>query len=453
MKALEFNYGSKDLQDFLSLFQEGRLNLEPGFQRQSVWSVNDRRKLIQSLLQNYPVPSIFLYRRTDENGRLNYDVLDGKQRLESVLMFLGAGGFRRDRFTIKAKLNESDETGEWDWNKLRKARHEHRLTGYKFQTVEISGDLAEIIDLFVRINSTGKRLTSQEKRHAKFYHSDFLRKAGTLASRYEKYFVENRIVNKGQAARMKHVELVCELMASIHSHDLLNKKTALDKIIGGQTIDARSLKKSTVDFVRTINLVKKVFPSLKSTRFAFSAEYYSLFMLLWRMDQDKLILTDKKRNVQAQKLLEWLSNGVDELRSQISKGKGTKPEQELFSNYLFTTRGDSDSSTTRKRREKVLSELFTGLFERKDEKRGFGGAQRRMLWNSEESKSCVSCGEKLTWENFTIDHVKPHSKGGKSVLTNAALMCQRCNSRKGNRRTKKSSMIFRKKKTYKKSNR
>ena len=94
MKALEFNYGSKDLQDFLSLFQEGRLNLEPGFQRQSVWSVNDRRKLIQSLLQNYPVPSIFLYRRTDENGRLNYDVLDGKQRLESVLMFLGAGGFR-----------------------------------------------------------------------------------------------------------------------------------------------------------------------------------------------------------------------------------------------------------------------------------------------------------------------------------------------------------------------
>ncbi|HRH64780.1 MAG TPA: DUF262 domain-containing protein [Bacteroidia bacterium] len=87
MKTLEFTYGSKDVQDFVSLFTQKRLNLEPGFQRQSVWSVNDRKKLIQSLLQNYPVPSIFLYKMTDSRGRLKYDVLDGKQRIGSVFMF------------------------------------------------------------------------------------------------------------------------------------------------------------------------------------------------------------------------------------------------------------------------------------------------------------------------------------------------------------------------------
>lgn len=66
-----------------------------------------------------------------------------------------------------------------------------------------------------------------------------------------------------------------------------------------------------------------------------------------------------------------MSNGVDEIRAQQSKGKGIKPDQQLFLNYLFTTRGDSDSAITRKRRADVLIQLFGGLFERKDMNRGF----------------------------------------------------------------------------------
>ncbi|MEX0613195.1 MAG: DUF262 domain-containing protein, partial [Pirellulales bacterium] len=38
----------------------GHLNLEPGFQRKSVWTLRDRRKFIESVLEQFPVPSIFL---------------------------------------------------------------------------------------------------------------------------------------------------------------------------------------------------------------------------------------------------------------------------------------------------------------------------------------------------------------------------------------------------------
>lgn len=108
MKAIDFTYGSKDVQDFVALFQENRLNLEPGFQRQSVWTINDRKKLILSILQNYPVPSVFLYKTTDEKGRLKYAVLDGKQRLESILMFIGIGRFKRNRFELKASIDNNE---------------------------------------------------------------------------------------------------------------------------------------------------------------------------------------------------------------------------------------------------------------------------------------------------------------------------------------------------------
>lgn len=434
MKTVEFKYGDKDVRELISLFLEGRLNLEPGFQRQSVWSVNDRKKLILSILQNYPVPSVFLYKSIDSRGRLKYDVLDGKQRIESILMFAGVGRFKRHRFEIKAAIEESEENDYWDWKSMQKHGHEHRITGYSIQTVEVSGGLSDMIDLFVRINSTGKRLTGQEKRHAKYYHSKFLKVAGQLGHRYLRFFLENRIMTHGQTARMKHVELICELMASIYVQQLLNKKTALDKVISGENINERGLFHCKAIFIRVLNLLKKVFPNIKSTRFSFSAEFYSLFMLLWEFDRDKMILTDIKRNAQAQKLLNWLSNGVDELRAQMSKAKGARPDQQIFASYLFTTRGDSDSSATRNRRAEVLKQLFSGLFEKKDNNRGFNKEQRRLLWNSESSKTCSSCGDTLTWENFTIDHIEPHSLGGPSVLTNAALMCRTCNSRKGKRR-------------------
>jgi len=107
----------------------------------------------------------------------------------------------------------------------------------------------------------------------------------------------------------------------------------------------------------------------------------------------------------------------------------------MFADYLLTVQGDTDSLPTRKRRADILRSLLGGLFERKDDKRGFTVEQRRLIWHSDEKRKCIgkNCGMPLSWSNFTIDHVKPHSRGGKTVISNAALMCRKCNSKKGNR--------------------
>jgi hypothetical protein len=430
--SLDFDYGDKTIQEFVLLFNNGQLNLEPGFQRDSVWTLSDRKKLIESLLQNYPIPSVFLYRQ-NEDGKLRYDVIDGKQRLETVLMFQGAGYFRGSRFAAKVRLGPDEDTEEWDWTRIRNRGHEHRLMGYKFQTVEITGDLADIIVLFVRINSTGKRLTGAEKRHARFFRSEFLKQAGRLAERKKRFFLENRILSVGQVSRMKHVELVCEFMASLQAKGLINKKKALDGIIGGQALDARTLRHAVQETVRILNLVRKVFPDIKTTRFANSADFYSLFLFLWDLDREGSILSDAKRNRQAQKLLVWLSNGVGTVRQQQRKAEGASPDQRLFADYLLTVQGDTDSLATRQRRAEILKKVFGGLFAKKDEQRGFTIEQRRLMWHSDDRKRCPQCRKPLSWNNFTIDHIKPHALGGKSTLSNAALMCRSCNSRKGKR--------------------
>lgn len=430
--SLEFDYGDKTIQEYVLLFKNRQLNLAPGFQRDSVWTLSDRKKLIESILQNYPIPSIFLYCQ-HEKGKLRYDVIDGKQRLETILMFQDAGYFKGKGFEANLRLNADEGVKDWNWQKIRKRGYEHRLMGYKIQTVEIKGGLGDIIDLFVRINSTGKRLTGAEKRHARFYKSDFLKHAGRLAERRRRFFLENRILSAGQISRMKHVELVCELMSSIHSKGLINKKKALDGIIGGQSADQRTLRKVVPETVRILNLVKRMFPDLRTTRFANSADFYSLFVLIWEMDRDGCIMSNANRNRQAQKLLVWLSNGVGTVRQQLRKAEGASPDQRLFADYYLTIQGDTDSLATRQRRAEILKKVLGGLFEKKDSQRGFTIEQRRLLWHSEERKLCARCRTPLSWTNFTIDHIKPHTLGGKSVLKNAALMCRTCNSRKGKR--------------------
>src|SRR5579864_346925 len=105
---------TKSILDLKNLYDHGNLNLEPGFQRQSVWSERDRAKLIDSILRNYPLPAIFFYRR-EEDGQIFYDVIDGKQRVESILMFMGQ---MRGRFGLKMQLMGQNEA-EWiDWKWL-----------------------------------------------------------------------------------------------------------------------------------------------------------------------------------------------------------------------------------------------------------------------------------------------------------------------------------------------
>ncbi len=45
---------------------------------------------------------------------------------------------------------------------------------------------------------------------------------------------------------------------------------------------------------------------------------------------------------------------------------------------------------------------------------------------------CMECGIKLE-KNFHGDHVKPYSKGGKTILKNSQSLCSKCNLTKGAR--------------------
>lgn len=79
-----------ELSQFSYLAEKGRLNLTPSYQRGDVWPTSDAQKLIESVLRGIPLPSIILLRPTPKGKDVaQYEVVDGKQRLTSLLRFTG----------------------------------------------------------------------------------------------------------------------------------------------------------------------------------------------------------------------------------------------------------------------------------------------------------------------------------------------------------------------------
>ena len=71
-----------------------------------------------------------------------------------------------------------------------------------------------------------------------------------------------------------------------------------------------------------------------------------------------------------------------------------------------------------------------------DEKRLFSRDDKLELLRQQENEGgkykCAGCGRWFTEDELTVDHIEPWSKGGRTVLSNAQLLCRPCNSKKSN---------------------
>jgi hypothetical protein len=111
------------ISDFAGKASRGLLNLNPSYQRGDVWPTRDAQKLIESILRGIPLPSIILLRPASANKQAKYEVVDGKQRLTSILRFVGqhpqalARVKEMARKHPKAKLEELFQS---DYKKFRR---------------------------------------------------------------------------------------------------------------------------------------------------------------------------------------------------------------------------------------------------------------------------------------------------------------------------------------------
>src|SRR5713101_4920756 len=77
------------IDQLVNYLNDEKINLSPAFQRGHVWTLTARRKLLRNIVLGKPIPAIFLYKEAT-GSRYSYNILDGKQRLESLILFIAS---------------------------------------------------------------------------------------------------------------------------------------------------------------------------------------------------------------------------------------------------------------------------------------------------------------------------------------------------------------------------
>jgi len=149
----------------------------PEFQRGFVWSGPEKSRFIESLILGLPVPTVFL---AIDSISKEYNIIDGQQRLKTLQSYLGG------EFSLSGKSLSEELKGCYFSSDVAKSRNpkvlsrvdSRALSDAVLHAVVIRSELPEgtpdteyseaIIQIFKRLNTSGKPLQSQEIRASIF---------------------------------------------------------------------------------------------------------------------------------------------------------------------------------------------------------------------------------------------------------------------------------------------
>ena len=148
------------IEDICRMMERKRFLIRPAYQREEVINKNKSSEIIESLLLGIKLPPIFIYKRKDGIS----EVIDGQQRLLSILAFIGKGYMDEDGQMVKSKKDDfalslkNSILSDFDKKRFGDLDEESKdkILNFDLWIVEIQENQNpdfETIDLFIRLNS------------------------------------------------------------------------------------------------------------------------------------------------------------------------------------------------------------------------------------------------------------------------------------------------------------
>ena len=295
---------------------------------------------------------MFIHKETDEEGKTTYHIVDGKQRLQTILMF------KNNEVSIDKDFGDINLNGK----KFEELTMDQKMKFWDYVIVVDFVDLPNsdlINQVFDRLNRNSKNLNEQELRHAK-YNGWFITE---VEKEIENSFWETvKISTKARARRMKDVQFVSELFMILiegkivgFSQDHINDVYA--KYENSTDIDSDFEEES---FLKEKERVRKSLEKMETegksvvTKWATTFNnFYTLWALIALIKEGLMDPKDlaKKYGV----FMNKISSMTDETQPE-----GLSDESKLAYAYFLNSRG---ASTDLKQRTERLESLKKAILD------------------------------------------------------------------------------------------
>ena len=341
----------------------GKLDVRPAYQREFIYDNKDRDEVIRSVMKGFPINVMYWYKIDDDH----YELMDGQQRTISICRYAAC----KDSDDKKPYEQCYTVDGKFFFN-LTPDKQEAIRRYDKIDVFICTGTQSEVLDWFRVINKAGKILFEQELLNTSFI--------GAWLSDAKLYFSKPKCtaynIGKnyltGAAIRQDYLE------------------TALSWIVDR-------------DGVKDIQ------------------EY----MAIHQFDENASPLKQYFR-----KVIDWINQTFPNYRPKMkgvewgilyNKHKDDELDPDKLEKQIKELMIDDDVTNKQGIYYYVLGEPEKHL-----SIRAFTEAQRIAAYERQNGL-CYKCGDHFDIGEMHADHIKPWSKGGRTIPENCKMLCANCN--------------------------
>ncbi|MBW4053503.1 MAG: DUF262 domain-containing protein [Proteobacteria bacterium] len=332
---------------FHDLHSRDLLDMDPPYQRRSVWNQSFKDYFVDTVLLNYPAPAIFLYEEITPTGRSMYHVVDGKQRLTTLFEFTSSV------FPVGDKSELQQLRGIY-FDKLSDTI-KREVWSYQFLLEYVPAEDPNVITaIFDRINRNVAKLSAQELRHARL-DGLFITTSEQLTAWISDALPRGfpRFAEQSRK-QMKDTEFTALLLLLLELGPRGFSQDNLDEEFTKRDTEW-DLRGGLEDrFRATVTAIQKILESvpdprlITGTRFRNQADFYSLFGAVDRLLQQEALPPPTQI---AERLLIFIES---------VEGEATRQASQAYVAYYDAARSASNDTGPRTTRIEILQLVISG---------------------------------------------------------------------------------------------
>lgn len=338
---MEYEVSFQTISWFNDRRNDRTLEISPKFQRRAVWLDKERSELLATIVEGLPFPEIYIHVETDsETGKQMHRVVDGQQRITSILMFID------NQFALP-----ENDCFHGQYFKSLEREEKEKFWDYKIvvRSLRKTND-TEIRDLFIRLNTNSLNLNDQELRNAK-YKGTFKLLSERLAD--NPLFEEMGIFSAREIRRMLDVEYVSELLIR-QIVGITNKKDVIEDVYAKYDEELPNEAEYEAEFTTTLSMIWSIYDADNKMSFKAKGNFYSLFGCMLKYYKE----TGRKSFLHADALKSKISSFLKDVREKDYSTDGEKKEE-----YQDAISRASSDKSRRESRETILWEIIKKIEE------------------------------------------------------------------------------------------
>ncbi|MEO9458002.1 MAG: DUF262 domain-containing protein [Lentilitoribacter sp.] len=307
--------------DVFERLSDGKLDLQPDFQRKFVWTQDHQEEFIDTILHGFPFPEIYVCQGEYDakNFRTSQEVIDGQQRLTTIKRYI------ENKFDKPLKkVPIFDELG----GDMQKQFMSYKLVVRDIGEVE----QATVREIFRRINLTKFKLEDIEIQNA-IYDGQFISAAKHIAKNIS--LEQFGVFHESEFTRMVDVYFVLQVMATYERNGYFNRDSEIEKCVAEFNDEYPNSAEISKKLIELIQVIESIGLEPDSIWFRKSNFFTLVMELLWAED-----------------ISEDIARRLNEMDVAVIKHKYS-PESELGTYYSYMYQG-----TNNRKARVIRGEIF-----------------------------------------------------------------------------------------------